>query len=86
MIYISCFSRYQKKFRECLLTLLSEFFWNNEKFVVCYPQGTSDSFGDNFWNVGYEFHNNQMVNDVNFLSSLANYLQNEYNLSEENII
>ena len=53
-------------------------------FAVCYPQGLSDQSENNFWNVGYEFHNNQMVNDVNFLSSLANYLQNEYNLSEEN--
>tara|TARA_Y100001968_G_scaffold255451_1_gene241599 strand:+ start:453 stop:1685 length:1233 start_codon:yes stop_codon:yes gene_type:complete len=53
-------------------------------FAVCYPQGLSDQSGNNFWNVGYEFHDNQMVNDVNFLSSLANYLQDEYNLSEEN--
>ena len=30
-------------------------------FVVCYPQGTSDQNGDNFWNVGYNFHDNQNV-------------------------
>jgi len=53
-------------------------------FAVCYPQGLSDQSGYNFWNVGYEFHNNQTVNDVNFLSSLANYLQDEYNLSQDN--
>jgi len=53
-------------------------------FVVCYPQGLSDQSGYNFWNVGYAFHDNQVVDDVNFLSSLANYLQDEYNLNEEN--
>ena len=53
-------------------------------FAVCYPQGISDQSGYNFWNVGYAFHNNQTVDDVNFLSSLANYLQYEYNLSEDN--
>ena len=52
-------------------------------FAVCYPQGLSDQSGNNFWNVGYAFHQNQMVDDVAFLSSLANYLQDEYNLSAE---
>ena len=53
-------------------------------FAVCYPQGLSDESGYNFWNVGYEFHQNQTVDDVAFLSSLANFLQDEYNLNEEN--
>ena len=53
-------------------------------FAVCYPQGLSDQSGYNFWNVGYAFHQNQLVDDVGFLSSLANYLQDEYNLSDEN--
>ena len=52
-------------------------------FAVCYPQGLSDQSGYNFWNVGYTFHQNQTVDDVAFLSSLANYLQDEYNLSTE---
>ncbi|MDB3868685.1 dockerin type I domain-containing protein [Candidatus Marinimicrobia bacterium] len=46
-------------------------------FVVCYPQGTSDQNGDNFWNVGYNFHDNITVDDVSFIVSLAEYLQNE---------
>ena len=41
-------------------------------FAVCYPQGLSDQSGYNFWNVGYAFHQNQTVDDVAFLSSLAN--------------
>ena len=52
-------------------------------FAVCYPQGTSDQDGYNFWNVGYAFHQNQPVDDVAFLSSLASYLQNEYQLDSQ---
>ena len=53
-------------------------------FAVCYPDGTIDQNGDRFWNVGYSFHQNQTVDDVGFLSTLAVHLQNEYNLSPEN--
>ena len=54
-------------------------------FAVCYPQGTTDQSGYNFWNVGYSFHQNQMVDDVAFLSSLADYLQNEYGFDSQSI-
>jgi len=53
-------------------------------FVVCYPQGTSDQNGDNFWNVGYNFHENLTVDDVSFIVSLAEYLQNEYGYDTNN--
>ena len=53
-------------------------------FAVCYPQGLADQSGYNFWNVGYSFHQNQMVDDVVFLSSLANYLQHEYGFNSQN--
>ena len=53
-------------------------------FVACYPQGTSDQNGNNFWNVGYNFHQNQNVNDVSFITSLAEYLQNEYDYDANN--
>ncbi len=53
-------------------------------FAVCYPQGISDQSGYNFWNVGYAFHQNQTVDDVTFLSSLANYLQDEYGFDSQN--
>ena len=56
-------------------------------FVVCYPQGTESSQnsihtkkGSSFWNVGYDIHMNEYVNDVSFLKSLARYLQEKYNL------
>lgn len=53
-------------------------------FAVCYAQGTKDNWDLNFWQVGYDFHADQDVDDVDFLDSLAVYLQNEYNLSSEN--
>jgi polyhydroxybutyrate depolymerase len=53
-------------------------------FAVCYPQGSSDQYNNNFWNVGYAFHDNQSVDDVGFLTSLADYLQIEFNLSADN--
>lgn len=54
------------------------------KFVVCYPQGSTDKNGDTFWQVGYSFHKNMKVNDVNFISSLATTLQQKYHLNKKN--
>ena len=44
-------------------------------FAVCYPRGTVDDSGNRFWNVGYDFHPNETVDDVDFLKELAIYLQ-----------
>ena len=52
-------------------------------FAVCYPQGTIDRWGNHFWNVGYSFHQDETVDDVEFLTALAQYLQSEYNLSSQ---
>ena len=59
-------------------------------FVVCYPQGIRGAEntrhtkkGTPFWNVGYETHKNETVDDVSFIKSLAIYLQQEYNLDSE---
>ena len=54
------------------------------QFAVCYPQGTHDNWGNNFWNVGYLFTSGSNIDDVDFLTSLAQELQNTYNLSSEN--
>jgi len=54
---------------------------DSEGFMVCYPEGTLDNDGNHFWNVGYNFHQNETVDDVGFLVSLANYLQENYALS-----
>ena len=53
-------------------------------FAVCYPQGLLDEDGNSFFNVGYSFHWDQTVDDVGFIISLANFLQEEYNLSKIN--
>lgn len=43
-------------------------------FAVCYPQGIDDSFGTSFWNVGYDFQNNETVDDVAYLVHLIEHL------------
>ena len=52
-------------------------------FAVCYPRGTLDSNGDRFWNVGYAFHQSETVDDVGFLTELAEYLQITHNLNPD---
>jgi len=53
-------------------------------FALCVPQGTSDDDGYNYWNVGYAFHQNETVDDVDFLVDLAEHLHNEYQLDSQN--
>ena len=53
-------------------------------FVACYPQGLIDDWDYAFWNVGYDWHVDETVDDVGFSTSLAQYLQTEYNLSAHN--
>lgn len=40
-------------------------------FAVCYPQGIQDANGSTFFNVGYDFQNNETVDDVAFLEDLT---------------
>jgi len=49
-------------------------------FVAVYPQGTRDSKGKSFFNVGYEFHRDQSVDDVRFARSLAERLTRDLRL------
>jgi polyhydroxybutyrate depolymerase len=51
-------------------------------FAVCYPQGTNDSYGNAFFNVGYDFQFNENVDDVGFILALNDYLQANYALDE----
>lgn len=50
-------------------------------FAVVYPQGTLDRDGRRFWQVGYDFHAGETVDDVGFLVALAQHLQQTYQLS-----
>ena len=53
-------------------------------FAVCYPQGTQDDWGNNFFNVGYDFQNNIEIDDVSFIVALAEYLQDTHQLNSIN--
>ena len=57
---------------------------DENSFAVCYPQGLIDDWDYSFWNVGYDWHVDETVDDVGFIISLAQYLQTEYNLSTDN--
>lgn len=46
-------------------------------FAVCYPQGSQDLTGTNFWNIKFP---SETVDDVGFLSNLAQNLQSVYDL------
>jgi polyhydroxybutyrate depolymerase len=50
-------------------------------FAVCYPQGVFGADEKNSWNAAYS---NPDVDDVKFITKLAGYLQEEYNLNSEN--
>ena len=54
-------------------------------FAVCYPQGTLDGSNTTFFNVGYDFQTNQTVDDVAFVESLVDSLQDMYSLSEQDV-
>lgn len=54
-------------------------------FAVCYPQGTVDSFGEQFWNVGYDFQPNAFVDDVAFISGLRAELVTTYGLDASRV-
>jgi len=54
-------------------------------FAVCYPQGTLDGSNTTFFNVGYDFQNNQTVDDVAFVKALIDSLQATYSLSEQDV-
>ncbi len=49
-------------------------------FVAVYPEGTRDSKGQSFFNVGYEFHRDQKVDDVGFARTLATRLTRDLGL------
>jgi len=54
-------------------------------FAVCYPQGSQDSFGNSFFNVGYDFQNGESVDDVAFIQNLKMHLQSNYSLSDDDV-
>ena len=55
---------------------------DNFGFAVCYPQGSLDSFGNAFFNVGYDFQVNEDVDDLAFTLALNAQLQANHSLDE----
>lgn len=53
---------------------------DDEKFAVCYPQGTTDFLNIPHWNANLSV---STTDDIGFLTELANYLQTEYNLNPD---
>ena len=56
---------------------------DREGFMVVYPQGTTDSEGNTFFNVGYEFHKDSTIDDVSFIRNLFVSLSEEYSLKRK---
>ena len=54
-------------------------------FAVCYPQGIDDSFGNAFWNVGYDFQNNETVDDVAYLNTLTDYFEENHGILADEV-
>ena len=54
-----------------------------EGFIAVYPQGTIDSYGNAFFNVGYEFNDEPTVNDVSFIRELVKSISHEFNLKRK---
>lgn len=57
---------------------------NEHGFVVAYPQGTLDQVKNPFWQVGYTSHKSLEVDDVEFVTQLAQHLQSQYSLNSLN--
>jgi len=54
-----------------------------EGFIAVYPQGTIDSNGNTFFNVGYEFNDDSPINDVLFIRELVRSISQEFNLKRK---
>ena len=54
-------------------------------FAVCYPQGIEDSGGNTFFNVGYDFQNNETVDDVAFLEDLINLFSADNSIDSDKV-
>ena len=52
-------------------------------FAAVFPDGTRDQWNSRFWQVGYEFHTNNDVDDDSFLVALVQALQTEHDLDPD---
>ena len=54
-----------------------------EGFIAVYPQGTTDSYGNAFFNVSYGFNDESTINDVSFIRELVKSISHEFNLKRK---
>ena len=54
-------------------------------FAVCYPQGIQDSGGNTFFNVGYDFQNNETVDDVAYLEDLISLFSTDGSVNPDEV-
>ena len=57
---------------------------DQNNFIVAYPQGTIDSQGNAFFNVGYSFNSESAIDDVSFIEALVLDLQSKYPVNPKN--
>ncbi len=58
---------------------------DEHNFLVAYPQGTEDSDGNNFFNVGYDFHSSSNVDDVGFVREMVEEIDSQFGLDQNAI-
>jgi len=58
---------------------------DTNKFIAVYPEGTKDDDGLGFFNVGYDFHPNETVDDVSFIATLIRNLQTNPEISSTDV-
>jgi polyhydroxybutyrate depolymerase len=56
---------------------------DQEGFAVCFPEGTLDEQGNQFWNVGYERHLDSEIDDNAFIVTLVRHLQERHDLDPD---
>ena len=56
---------------------------DEHNFLVAYPQGTADAEGNNFFNVGYDFHSSSNVDDVGFVRAMVEEIDSQYELNKD---
>ena len=53
--------------------------------IVAYPQGTLDKEHNAFFNVGYHFHRDSTVDDVDFIRHVVNYIGSHYSIRAQEV-
>lgn len=58
---------------------------STQGFIVAYPQGTIDHKGNAFFNVGYAFHRDLVIDDLSFIKAMVTNIINDYGVNPKKI-